>query len=87
MSNVLDFPSVPTRPTGGDGGGGDSMLEQRVGNLEKELGELRTDVAIIKSNYATKEDLHKEIAGQTKWIAGMFFAATFAVIGAIKFLI
>lgn len=52
---------------GGDGGGSD-MLE-RVKKLEEQIISVATDVAIIKSNYATKADLHEEIGKQTKWIA------------------
>ncbi|WP_244635478.1 hypothetical protein [Pantoea agglomerans] len=51
----------------GNGGGGD-MLD-RVKKLEDQMTSLVTDVAIIKSNYATKADLHEEIGKQTKWIA------------------
>lgn len=54
-----------------DNGGEPPMntLEDRVRNLE-------TDIAVIKSNYATKADiadlrseLHKSISSQTKWLA------------------
>ncbi|MBD8181647.1 hypothetical protein IFU25_08020 [Pantoea agglomerans] len=44
------------------------MLD-RVKKLEDQMTSLVTDVAIIKSNYATKADLHEEIGKQTKWIA------------------
>jgi len=48
---------------GGNGGGGD-MLE-RVKNLEDKVASLGTDIAVIKATMCTKEDLHKELNGQT----------------------
>ncbi|MCW2473393.1 hypothetical protein J5067_02025 [Candidatus Symbiopectobacterium sp. NZEC151] len=40
------------------------MLE-RVKNLENKVSTLSTDVAVIKATMCTKEDLHKELNGQT----------------------
>lgn len=41
-------------------------MHQRVKKLEKQVTSLVTDVAVIQSNYATKEDLHKETGSQKK---------------------
>lgn len=53
-------------PPGGDG------MDERVEKLEKlvdktieRIVSIERDVAVMRSNYATKEDLHKEMSGQT----------------------
>lgn len=48
----------------GGNGGGDEMLE-RVKNLEDKVTSLSIDIAVIKATMCTKEDLHKELNGQT----------------------
>lgn len=76
---------------GSGSGGGDDMLV-RVKKLEDQMTSLITDVAVIKSNYATREDisklnvslegvrteLHKAVSSQTKWL----IASLFIVLGA-----
>lgn len=52
-------------PQHGDGsGGGDDMLK-RVEKLEEKVISISSDLAVIKATMCTKEDLHKELNGQT----------------------
>ncbi|MEL5468220.1 hypothetical protein PTR80_03600 [Serratia nevei] len=85
----------------GDGnGGGDDMLE-RVKKLEEKLSTLTTDIAVIKSNYATasdvasvktevanaKADLHSALRLQALTIIGSMIAIVSIASGIlIKFL-
>lgn len=43
----------------------DGKMESRLERVEARLTALERDVAVIRSNYATKEDLHQEISAQT----------------------
>lgn len=75
------------------------MLE-RIKKLEEKVSSLQIDMAVIKSNYATKEDvkglqgalegvrteLHKSIAAQTKWFVASLFIALGAGLTLAKFL-
>jgi hypothetical protein len=69
----------------GGNGGGDDMLE-RVKKLESQMLSLLTDVAVIKSNYVTKADLHEEISKQTKWIAATVIGTTGLALTVAKFI-
>lgn len=68
----------------GDGSGGDML--KRLEKLEDKVSSLMTDIAVIKSNYATKEDLHKEIGVQTKWIAATIIGTTGLALATAKYL-
>lgn len=53
----------------GGNGGGDDML-QRVKELEKDVQQMKTDIAVIKETMCTKAYLHQELNGQTWKIIG-----------------
>lgn len=55
---------------GGGGGGYDGPMEARVKKLEDDLLAIKTDVAVIRSNYLTKHDLAEAMSAQVKWIVG-----------------
>lgn len=69
---------------GGGGGGYDPLMEERVKKLEaaaekttERLGTIERDLAVVKSNYATKEDIknlgmefHRELHATTWKVIG-----------------
>lgn len=62
---IEDRDAIPhTIEYGGGNGGGDDMLK-RVERLEEKVISISSDLAVIKATMCTKEDLHKELNGQT----------------------
>ncbi len=68
------FPSDDTHSQnfGGGNGGGDDM-QQRIKDLEKEVNSIKTDIAVIKSNYATKNDVTSAKNSIIIWVVAAFF--------------
>jgi hypothetical protein len=54
---------------GNGGGGGDDMM-QRIRELEKDLQQMKTDIAVVRSNYATKADVSEAKNSIIVWVVG-----------------
>lgn len=70
----------------GDGnGGGDDMLV-RIKKLEDDMQVIKTDISVIKSNYATKSDVSEAKFSIIAWVVGAIFLAQLLppIISAIK---
>jgi hypothetical protein len=65
------------------GGGSEPPMEltERVAALEADMRNVREGVAVIKSNYATKEDLHREINAQTWKFIGVMSTIAVGLVG------
>ncbi|MDT8895666.1 hypothetical protein RSO41_13495 [Halomonas sp. I1] len=70
-----------------------SDLQHRVEQLETDMRSVREDVAVMKSNYATKSDiselraeLHSSLRQQTMWSIGTIIAMAGLVFAIMRFL-
>lgn len=88
MSNADKLDNVRRLITGYNGGTEPPEppmeLTERVAKLESALNLVVTDVAVIRSNYATREDMHREFNLQTWRIIGAVLAAAGLVFAAAR---
>lgn len=62
--------------------GGGPTGTDRMELLEQKVNALSEDVAVIKSNYATKADLHAAEVGIQRWLFGAIVAIV-GILGAV----
>ena len=75
------------------GGGNNEGMEPRIAKLEKDVGDIRVDVASIKSQLAaqlpalaTTADMHKEFNVQTWRLIGGILAAAGLLLAGLRLL-
>jgi hypothetical protein len=61
-------------------------MNERMSTLERDVAALKTDVAVIRSNYATREHLARLEASLLKWGFGGFVTLAGIIITAVKFI-
>jgi len=88
-SNVFSIMTSLTHMKNGGGDGGGEDMQQRVRELEKNIQTVQTDIAVIKSNYATKEDVSNAKNSIILWVVGAVVFAQLipalpAIINALK---
>jgi hypothetical protein len=64
----------------------DPTMETRVAKLEECLGAIKVDIAVVRASHASKEDLHREISGQTWKLVSFVCGFGTALVGATYFI-
>lgn len=63
----------------------DGNMDARIANLEKDLAAVKTDVAVMRSNYVTRADLASMETTILKWFVATTFTLTALAFAAAKF--
>jgi hypothetical protein len=71
---VIGYIGRQTPPAGG-GSEPPMDLAERVGALEKDTASIKTDVAVVKSNYATKADIAEAKNSIIMWVVSAILLA------------
>jgi hypothetical protein len=61
-------------------------MDDRIDRLEQRLVAVERDVAVIRSNYVTKEDLHRELSALTWRLVTFVCGFGTALVGATYFI-
>jgi hypothetical protein len=64
---------------------GMERMERRIERLEQDMSDIKSNVAVIKSDYVTRADLNASVNSLIKWIVGTAIALGAAGVTVITF--